>query len=143
MISIEAELLLACVMGCYSWLMDFHAHIYFDSSTRETAKRIRDRFAHSGLPGLATLPLPAPDDPLRGPHPSPMFELGFGREAFSEVVGWLLLHRGAHPVLVHAVTGNDLVDHDRHALWLGEPQRLDLSRLDPPIQGWHPVSPEI
>ena len=38
-------------------------------------------------------------------------------------------HHGSHDVLLHPETGNDRVDHTTHAVWLGAPQPLDLSRL--------------
>jgi DOPA 4,5-dioxygenase len=72
-----------------------------------------------------------------------MFEIAFDERSFSEVAGYLLLHRGPHPVLIHAVTGNDPIDHERHALWMGEPQPLDFARLDPPEPGWRALQPEF
>jgi DOPA 4,5-dioxygenase len=101
---------------------------------------MRDHFARRALPGLRIGPL---EDSLRGPHPQSMFELDFGGTLFAEIVQWLTLHRGPHTVLVHAVTGNDVVDHDRHTLWLGDPLPLDSARLDPPVPGWQPVQPQF
>jgi DOPA 4,5-dioxygenase len=113
--------------------MQFHAHIYFDAATRGSAVRLRDYFIRRRLPQAIVGPM---EDTLRGPHPRPMFEIDLQSESLAEVVSWLLIHRGEHPVLIHAVTGNDVVDHDRHALWMGEPQPLDVTRLDPPLPGW-------
>jgi aromatic ring-cleaving dioxygenase len=117
--------------------MEFHAHIYFDPTqgpqSRESVVKIREFFLGCGWPGLQVGPI---EDELRGPHSRPMFEFEFGEALFKDVALWLLLNRGEHVALVHAVTGNDLVDHDRHAIWLGEPLELDRTRLDPPQPNW-------
>jgi DOPA 4,5-dioxygenase len=45
------------------------------------------------------------------------------------VVEWLMLSRAGFSVLVHPETGDDLLDHTDHALWLGRPLDLRLDRL--------------
>ena len=57
---------------------------------------------------------------------------GAGRPAsaadqFSAIVPWLMLNHAELIVFIHPETGDDLADHDGHALWLGE--KLDL-KLD-------------
>ena len=105
----------------------FHAHIYFVADTRESAESLRTLIGKefgSTLRHWGKLI----DRPI-GPHPVPMFEIDFTPEQFSEVVNFLMLNHGSHPVLIHPQTGNDLIDHTTHALWLGEQQKLNLSRL--------------
>jgi aromatic ring-cleaving dioxygenase len=118
--------------------MEFHAHIYYSPRNRVSAERLRERFKALTPAGLKVGPL---EDRLRGPHPGPMFELRFDQRLFGEIAQWLLFHRGPHPVLIHAVTGNDPHDHEHYAMWLGEPQKLDYERLDPPVPGWTAVQP--
>src|SRR4051812_33765114 len=107
--------------------MRFHAHVYYIEETRASAYVLRERMLE--LAGIEAGPL---EDTLRGPHQRSMFELRFGTAQFAQVVLWLLFHRGDHPVLIHALTGHDPRDHDRHAFWLGEALPLDFERLDPP-----------
>ncbi len=58
-----------------------------------------------------------------------MFEINFNPLHFSEIVPFLMLNHGDHPVLIHPETGNDLIDHTAHALWLGQQLKLDLTRF--------------
>ena len=105
---------------------EFHAHVYYARETRESAVALRD-----GLAQLAggKLSLSQPSDGPRGPHVNPMFGVDVPAAALAETLAWLMLRHGPHAVLIHPVTSNELMDHTHHALWLGPPQPLDLSRL--------------
>ncbi|RCK63510.1 putative 21 protein [Candida viswanathii] len=64
------------------------------------------------------------DKPI-GPHPIRMWELDFkDPEIFKVIVPYFQLKHGSLSVLIHPRTGNDLVDHTKHALWLGEKVNL-------------------
>ncbi len=104
----------------------YHAHIYFDETTRETAEvlhlRLDEKFGQSiNLYTLSNGP--------RGPHITRMFGVDIPIEIFESVLNFLILNRGPHAVLIHPVTGNELLDHTHNALWLGERQSLNLSVL--------------
>lgn len=105
---------------------EFHAHIYYSSETRESAVALRERMA--GVGG-AQLGLSMPSDGPRGPHVNPMFGVNIPAAVLAETLAWLMVNHGPHAVLIHPVTGNELLDHTHHALWLGACQPLDLSRL--------------
>lgn len=102
-------------------IRDYHAHVYFDAVEAEAARalceRLRDAFSlamgrlHSG--------------PL-GPHPRGSCQLTVSRSSIGPVLEWLLEHRGAFTVFIHANTGDDWLDHTRHAIWLGESETLAL-----------------
>jgi DOPA 4,5-dioxygenase len=47
------------------------------------------------------------------------------------VLSFLMINHGPHPVLIHPVTDNEILDHSHHALWLGPPQPLNLAELLP------------
>jgi len=73
------------------------------------------------------------DDPI-GPHPIGMWEADFVHATdvpaqFGQVVSWLMLNHGTHPVLIHPNTGRELADHTTHAIWLGERLSLKLHYL--------------
>ena len=104
----------------------FHAHVYFNATTRAFAASLRD-----GVLGLAAGRLHVSNlaDGTRGPHGNPMFGVDIPPSDLPEVLGFLMIHHGALPVLLHPVTGHDLLDHTHHAFWLGTPQPLDLSVL--------------
>jgi DOPA 4,5-dioxygenase len=106
----------------------YHAHVYFAAEQTAIAEALRAA-AREALGGLATV-FPLVPRPV-GPHLAPMFELNFDPAAREAVVAWLTAHHGALSVLVHAVTGYDHADHTAHAIWLGQPLGLDMSKLDP------------
>ncbi len=99
----------------------FHAHVYFDDTTRPTAERIHDALAqHLGVKVGALHERPV------GPHAKPMFQVTFAPEEFAAVVPWLMLHRSGLSVLVHPTTGDEVADHDVHPLWMGEVVPIDV-----------------
>lgn len=70
------------------------------------------------------------DKPI-GPHPINMWEIDFKKpELFPKLVSFYQLNHGKLSVLIHPRSGNDLLDHTNHALWLGHKQRLDTTLLE-------------
>jgi aromatic ring-cleaving dioxygenase len=106
-----------------SCITDFHAHVYFDSQSREAAALLREE-----LSALQVRLGNWHEQPI-GPHPQGMYQVVFMPEQFHPVVTWLMLHRRGLNILVHPETGNDLLDHTDHALWLGEKLPLKLEVL--------------
>ncbi len=102
----------------------YHAHVYFDTHTEARARALCDgaaaRFAVK-VGRMHRTPV--------GPHPRGSCQLAFDASVFDALIAWLERHRGNLTVLVHGITGDDLADHTTHAMWLGPPERLDLSRL--------------
>ena len=93
----------------------FHAHIYFDGETVEQARvlceTVRDRF-EIVMGRMHEKPV--------GPHPCWSCQLTVPYEKFAAVTSWLSLNRDGLVVFIHAETGNDLADHTKHVIWLGE-----------------------
>ncbi|HAS62288.1 MAG TPA: 4,5-dioxygenase [Vibrio sp.] len=100
---------------------NYHAHFYFDHSSRDYAARIRQQVDQS-----LSLFVGRFNQRLVGPHTMWSFEIDFDAEQFSQLLEWLETHRNGHSVLIHAVTGNDYLDHTEYVYWLGEPVKLDL-----------------
>ncbi len=98
----------------------YHAHIYFGPETVEQARALRE--------AAAQLPVSVGrlHEKIVGPHPHWSNQLAFSSAHFDEVIGWLEAHRGGLDVFVHGVTGDDLVDHTKHAYWLGNSTPLNL-----------------
>lgn len=103
----------------------FHAHVYFDAGTVAVARALceaaRDRFAIA-MGRMHERPV--------GPHPDWSCQLTVPPEKFGEVVPWLALNRGRLNVFIHAETGDDLIDHTRHVMWLGQSRPLDVSQFE-------------
>ncbi len=104
----------------------YHIHIYCKPEQVELAQSIRESM-------LSELKVIEGAGPVRsgpvGPHPLPMFEAWFQPEGLSQVLLWIQQHRQGLPVLIHALTGDDYLDHTRHALWIGEELKLNLDVL--------------
>ncbi len=66
-----------------------------------------------------------------GPHPDWSCQLSFPPALFGDVIPWLALNRQGLVVFIHPLTGDDLVDHRDHAIWMGAVRPLDLSVLSP------------
>ncbi len=104
----------------------FHAHVYYEASTRASADALRNHLIEISRGRLEIHTL---SDGPRGPHVTPMFGVDIPAEALAEILGVLMTRHGPHSVLIHPVTGNELLDHTHHALWLGQPQPLNLAVL--------------
>jgi len=103
----------------------YHAHVYFDATTIEKARSICSRCSE-----LFGAVMGRVHERPVGPHPDWSCQLAFGPEKAGDVIGWLALNRSGLVVLVHPETGNALVDHSDHAIWMGAMRPLDLSIFD-------------
>ena len=105
---------------------EFHAHVYFEASSRGTIESVQDglRQAFHDRIRVSTLR----EKPV-GPHPLPMFEVIFPKEEYDAVRHWLTENRQDHVVLMHPVMENDLIAHQKYAEWLGHELPLDYSVL--------------
>jgi len=104
----------------------WHAHIYYDGTTRALADGLRATLQtcdHILFVGALT-------DRPAGPHPIPQFEVHFTRPSLDWVVE--TLSASGLRALVHPLTDDDLADHTTLARWIGEPVVLDTTVLDPP-----------
>lgn len=102
----------------------YHAHVYYDGSSRAEAAELRDALAARFQVTLGRWR----DEPV-GPHPQAMYQVAFPPSEFARLVPWLMLNRGRLAVLVHPLTDDAYADHAHHALWLGEMLTLDLEAL--------------
>ena len=98
----------------------FHAHIYYDPDSRDTAARVR-----KGLEKFDAVLGSWHDMPV-GPHTKGMYQVEFMPGEFSTIVPWLMLNRADLDVLVHPSTGDGLGDHLIRALWLGN--KLEINK---------------
>ena len=105
-------------------IREYHAHVYYEPATRADAERVRE-----GLAERFPVQLGRWHDQPIGPHSRGMYQVLFAVDQFARIVPWLMLNRRGLDVLVHPETGDDLADHTRHALWLGQPLPLRLEAL--------------
>jgi DOPA 4,5-dioxygenase len=102
----------------------YHAHVYFDAATRESAERL---CAEAGR--LFKLTVGRMHDKPVGPHPRGSCQLAFDRDEFAKVMPWLIENRGGLTIFAHAETGHAIKDHTEHVIWLGPSEPLDLAAL--------------
>lgn len=106
-----------------SRIASWHAHIYFDATTRDAAWAFREvvtaRFG-------AVVEMGRFHERPVGPHPQWSYQIAFGPAQFAEVVAWLALNHGALDVFVHPNTDDELRDHRDSAIWIGRSYQLDL-----------------
>ena len=105
-------------------IQGYHAHVYFDATSVAKARALCEQAA-----ATFALKMGRVHERPVGPHPDWSCQLEISRELFGQVVPWLMLHRDGLVVFVHALTGDDLVDHRDHAMWMGAMRALDLSKL--------------
>jgi aromatic ring-cleaving dioxygenase len=114
-----------------SAISNWHAHLYFDASTRDEAWRLRQvietHFADDLQGGKLTLGR-FHERPV-GPHPMWSFQLGFGSALLTRMLEWLALNHGALDVFMHPNTGDALKDHRDSAVWIGRSHELVLKSL--------------
>jgi DOPA 4,5-dioxygenase len=106
-------------------IQSYHAHVYYDAETKETAARLREAVEAR----FDTITMGRWHDKPVGPHPRWSYQILFEPALFGELVPWLALNRDGLTVFVHPNTDEDLPDHAEHAMWLGESLELNLSAL--------------
>ncbi len=57
------------------------------------------------------------------------YQVVFSPNHFGPIVQWLMLNREGLDVLVHPETGDNVIDHLDHALWLGKKLDLNVEHL--------------
>ncbi len=105
-------------------IVGFHAHVYFDAGSLLRARALCER-----ADSLFELKMGRVHERPVGPHPDWSCQLAFAPHVFGALVPWLAMNRGDLVVFIHPVTGNDLLDHRDHAIWMGAVRPLDLSVL--------------
>jgi DOPA 4,5-dioxygenase len=106
-----------------SRITSWHAHVYFDTASRDDAWGFRDVvIAQFG----DTVEMGRFHERPVGPHPQWSYQIAFAHARFPEVVGWLALNHGKLDVFVHPNTDDELRDHRDCAIWLGRSYQLDL-----------------
>lgn len=103
----------------------YHAHVYFDEKSQAKAE-VFHRKMQQNQEQTAVSPLRFE---LRGPHPKWMFTVNFKIEKFMEMVEFMQKHRDGLSILIHPLSGNEVLDHTDYAMFLGQKEDLNLAVL--------------
>lgn len=101
---------------------DFHIHLYYKPEQINFAKELVAK-----LEKEYSIEVGRFHEKNVGPHPMWSVQLLVQPENFNDVFSWVVLNKKELTVFTHPNTGNDLLDHTDHAIWMGEQQELDLS----------------
>lgn len=99
----------------------YHAHVYFDAETVETATRLCKAVSKRFSVAMGRVH----EKPV-GPHTMWSCQLSLSPEQFGTVIPWMSLNRQGLTVFVHPETGDHLADHRDHVIWLGNSVPLNL-----------------
>lgn len=102
-------------------ITQYHAHVYFDADTVEQARALCQKAAD-----IFPVEMGRVHEKPVGPHPMWSCQLAFAPEAFGQVIPWLALNRDGLIVFTHPDTGDHLVDHRDHGIWMGTGLALKL-----------------
>lgn len=105
-------------------ILDYHIHIYFSEKTLSFAEDFIDRLCHKF--DLNAGPMHTKNV---GPHKSWMCNVVIDKSKFGRVVPWLNMNKEMLSILVHPSTGNDIEDHTKYAIWLGDKLELNFNNL--------------
>lgn len=138
-------------------IKEWHFHVYWPidcSEARAAAWTLREELIHavasrtfvvicngvsrdilSTLTEASEARVPRFNENPVGPHPVGSFEIWCPAEYLAPVLAWLMQRRRGLTMLLHPLgddgrcTGGEVEDHSLHAMWLGEPLRLNLAVL--------------
>ncbi|QCI10010.1 4,5-dioxygenase [Pseudomonas putida] len=108
------------------WIKGYHAHVYYDANTLEQARELCEEAAR-----LFPVTMGRMHQKPVGPHPDWSCQLAFAPEVVGVVLPWLALNRKGLVVFLHPLTGDELLDHRDHAIWMGAVRPLNLSIFQP------------
>ena len=104
---------------------EFHTHIYFDQDTKEHAEELYNRVAQE----IVGVTIGRFHTRCVGPHPTWMFTMEYSKDIFESVLFWMMSNLDGLSALVHPLSGDDVEDHTKYAMWFGTQLQLNLSKL--------------
>ncbi len=105
-------------------ISEYHAHVYFDGETVNQATALCEQTCQR-----FSIPMGRVHCRPVGPHSAWSCLLMFAPGQLVQVLPWLTFKREGLTVFIHPVTGDDLADHTKHVIWLGESKSLDVSQF--------------
>lgn len=102
-------------------IINYHFHLYYPLDELERANEVMNNIKRNFNVDIGRL-----WDRAVGPHPIGSCQITVPKELFEKMTNWLLENRNGVDVFIHAVTGDDLLDHTDYVMWIGEKHKLNL-----------------
>ncbi len=99
----------------------FHAHVYFDDHQAPDAEQLCTTLSQK-----FDLKMGRVHNGPVGPHPRGSCQISVPVVKLADTLQWLMMNRGEFTVFVHAITGDDWIDHTQGVMWLGASETLKL-----------------
>ncbi len=102
----------------------YHIHVYFEPETRAIAEQVIEKLSSKFVVDVGSYH----EHPV-GPHPTGSCQVTAAMDNFGTIVDWLAKNRQGLTIFTHANTGDVMLDHTAHTIWMGEMMTLDLELL--------------
>ncbi|MEH6576908.1 MAG: DOPA 4,5-dioxygenase family protein [Amphritea sp.] len=102
----------------------YHAHVYFDADSLDRAVELCEQARDK----MGTTMGRVHQRPV-GPHTGWSCLLTFPTDRIAAMLPWLTFNRDGLTVFIHPETGDDLADHTRHVIWLGDSKPLNVTQF--------------
>jgi len=90
---------------------EYHAHVYFNDSNIHQAKILIECIREEFNVNIGRM-----HEKTVGPHPVWSCGIEISKSEFEKVYAYLLLNHEEFSVLIHPVTGDDMLDHTKFAM---------------------------
>lgn len=99
----------------------FHFHIYFEKEQLDQAQNLVQKLKLFDGIEIGRVW----QEPI-GPHPIGSCQITVKDRDFLKMTQWFLQNRKGLDLFVHAVTGDDVIDHTQYVMWIGKSHDLNL-----------------
>jgi len=100
---------------------EYHFHIYFNINELEQVNAMVQElkaFDDLSIGRIWNKPV--------GPHPIGSCQVLVQSKDFHKMTDWFMLNRNGLSIFVHALSGDDIIDHTEHVMWIGPSVELNL-----------------
>jgi aromatic ring-cleaving dioxygenase len=101
---------------------NYHFHLYYPINKIEQARNILEKLRSENK----YIEIGRVWDRPVGPHPIGSCQVSVTKNNFQEMIEWFFNGREGFSLFIHAVTGDDYLDHTDYVLWMGKEFQLNL-----------------
>ena len=102
-------------------IQSYHFHLYYPLDQIERANSLVEK-----LKTIENIDIGRMWEKPVGPHPIGSCQITVYPGDFEKMSNWFLENRDGLDIFVHAVTGDDIIDHTKYVMWIGKEHKLNL-----------------